>query len=432
MHGEPGGAVPPNGPGADRRSERATSLLTAEAAPLSGADIVCFAHTAWHGPWKASQQIMSLIAETNRVLYVGPCETLGSAIKRLRGGAGPAAALERVGGAMFVYHGPWFLGRVREDRVLGPAYNRVSAWMRMMHTRYVAWRLGFRNPILWIFDPLQAEAARRFRARLLVYHMLDNYVEFPQPDMKAERAAIARSDAHLLKTADLVFAVSRRLHERCLQYNPNSFLVPNGVNYDRFQSTIAAGADPADMRAIPRPIIGYVGVIQEDMDFALLHQLAQDLPSASLVFVGPEDLGRNRPKFEALLAHGNVHYLGAKAVEDVPLYIRGCDVCILPQRADQAVVDSDQIKLYEYLACGRPIVSTDLPSVERFSPLVRIARNADEFVAQVRASLTEHPGRAELRTREARQHSWRTRVDAIGEAFRRRTAAPARAGGAQR
>lgn len=391
---------------------------------MSGQDIICFAHTPWHGPWKASQQIMSLLADSNRVLYIDRRAALRDAIGSIRARAKPLPILEQLRPTLFIYHEPRFLGRVRDDRPLAPSYNRSTGWMRMMHARYLARRLGFKNPILWIFDPMQAQAAGFFQEKLLVYHVLDNYVEFVKPSMTTARAAIVRNEAHLLKRADVVFAVSRRLHERCLRHNLNSFLVPNGVNYRHFQTAIASGALPADLQNIRRPIIGYVGVIQPDMDFVLLEHLAEDISEGSLVFVGPEDLGSDRPQFEALLRHPNVYYLGAKAVEVVPRYINACDVCILPYGTDRSAADSDQIKLYEYLACGRPIVSTRLPSVERFAPVVRIARDANEFVALVKTSLDEDPGLAERRKRVASQHGWQHRVAALSEAIVRRIPSP--------
>ena len=384
-------------------------------AVLSGEDIICFSHTPWHGPWKASQQIMSLLAESNRVVYVGPPAGMRDAVNSLQGRAKPLPVLERARPTLFIYHEPRVLARIRGDRPQGWTYNRGAAWGRVTHTQYLARRLRFHSPILWIFDPTQAHAAGRFREKLLVYHMLDNYGELFKPSGAAARAAIVHNEESMLERADVVFAVSRPLHDRCVRYNASSFLVPNGVNYERFQATIDSGALPADLQNIRRPIVGYVGVIQADLDFPLLHRIAEEVTDASLVFVGPEDLGSDRPKFEALLTRRNVHYLGTKPVEDVPRYINACDVCILPCGEDRSAAESDQIKLYEYLACGRPVVSINLPCAQRFSGVVRIARNADEFMLHVKACLEEDPDSTEQRKRVASQHSWRHRVAAFSE-----------------
>jgi glycosyltransferase involved in cell wall biosynthesis len=385
-------------------------------ARLAGEDIICFSHTPWRGPWKASQQIMSLLAESNRVFYVGPPITLRDAINSFRGKAPRLPMLERPGPTLFIYHEPGWLARIRDDRPLGRPYNRAAARCRALHARHLARRLGFKNPILWVFDPMQSHAVGLFQEKLVVYHVLDNYVEFARPDETSLRAVVAHHEERMLELADLVFAVSRSLHERCLKRNPKSFLVPNGVDFGRFQTAIAAGTPPSDMQEIRRPIIGYVGVIQGDLDFPLLDRLAGGVPDASIVLVGPADLSGHQPKFEALLASPNVHYLGAKPVQDVPRYINACDVCILPSSMNGSAADSDQIKVYEYLACGRPIVSTDLPSVRRFSEVVRIARNADEFLAQVKASLDADAGLAEQRRRIASEQSWQHRVMALSEA----------------
>ena len=390
-------------------------------APLSGEDIVCFSHTPWHGPWKASQQIMSLLAESNRVLYIGPPRAMRDAHNSFWARVKPLPVLERVRPALSIYHEPRGLTRIRNDRPLGWAYNRGTAWARFVHARYLAWRLGFHRPILWIFDPMQAHAAGRFGEKLLVYHVLDNYVEFVVPSAASLRAAIACGEKRMLKLADVVFTVSRPLYERCHKDNRQSFLVPNGVNYEHFQTTIASRIVPPDLQNIPRPIIGYVGAIQGDLDFPLLHRLAREVPDASIVFVGPEDLGNARRNFEPLLTYPNVHYLGAKAVEDVPHYISACDVCILPCNVEnESATDSDQIKLYEYLACGRPVVATALPPAQRFASVIRIARNACEFVLQVKESLHEDPDFPEQRKRVASQHSWQRRVAALSEVIAQR------------
>jgi len=389
---------------------------------LSGEDIICLAQEPWHGPWKTSQQIMTLLAQSNRVLYVGPPHSLRDGIGALWKRTTGYPILHRVTDTLMVYHEPPLWATARDGRTWSRSFNRATELLRLAHVRWLASREGMRAPILWVSDPMMAHAVGTFRERLVVYYVLDNNVELVVPEATSARATIAANEARLLATANLVFTVSERLRERCVRVNPHSFVVPNGVDYDRFQKAVAEGSVPPDMRPIPRPIIGYVGVIQPDLDFTLLERLAAERPAWSLVFVGPEELGGERRRFETLIAHPNVHYLGSKPVKDVPLYINSCDVCVMPDLVTHSSVqDCDSLKLYEYLACGRPVVSTDLPSVRRFSGVVRIAQNVDEFLLHVRASLEEDSSRAELRKRVASQHSWQQRVAALSEAIRQNT-----------
>ena len=388
----------------------------ADPAVLSGHDIVCLAHEPWHGPWKTYQQIMSLLAETNRVLYVGPPASLRDAARGLFSRR-RRPILERVSGSLLVYHEPRLLAQSNVYRPAARQLNWVTGRLRLEHVRWMARRRGFVTPILWVFDPMMAHAVGTFGEKLLIYHVLDNYAEFTDPNAKVLRAAVSNSEDRLLQQADIVVAVSQRLHQWCLQRNPNSFLVPNGVNYEQFQARVADKRGiPPDMVSIPRPVIGHVGVIQSDLDLSLLWQISFEHPEWSLVFVGPREPGSVWPEFDALFSRPNVHYLGSKRVEDLPAYIGGCDVCIMPYHPEKPTVpDSDSIKLYEYLACGRPIVSADIPSARRFAPLVRIASDPVDFVRYVEDSLKEDPHLSELRTAVAGEHSWRRRVSTLSQ-----------------
>jgi glycosyltransferase involved in cell wall biosynthesis len=387
---------------------------------FSGENIVCLGLLPWHGPWKAYHQLISRQACVNRVLCVDPPLPLRTAINAIRARQPRGPILERVGPALYLYRPP----RLLATSPWSEAFSRTTAQLRLAHVRWLARRHGFDAPILWVFNPLLAGAVGTFGEKLVVYHVVDNYEEYVPQSAVALRESIRRNEEAMLKRADVVFTVSASLHARCSRFNPHSFMVPNGVDYDRFQATIANSEIPADMREIPRPIIGYVGVIQPDLDFSLLEALAAERPQWSMVFVGPDDLGSHRRPFEALIARPNVHYLGGKAVGDVPRYINACDVCLLPDDASSSSVrDCDNIKIYEYLACGRPVVATDIPSVRRFEPVVRIGRTHAEFVDGVRESLAEDPHREVERKALAREHTWRRRVDMLNQVIQSRLSA---------
>jgi glycosyltransferase involved in cell wall biosynthesis len=400
---------------------------------LSGENIICLAHEPWHGPWKTYQQIMSVLAESNRVLYVGPPRPLREEFGKLLKRTKRPAILERITDTLHVYNEPRLLGSANVRRPFGRLFNRIAGRLRLAQVRRLAHRLGMTAPILWLFDPMMIQAVGALGEKLVIAYILDNYVEFFPPNDVPLRAAMARNEERLLTGADVVFAVSDSLYRHCLTYNHNSFLVPNGVNHELFQAVAAKGAMPADLAGIRRPIIGFVGAIQGDIDFSLLNTLCAARPEWSLVLVGPNELGGAHSEHQALLRRPNVHYLGCKPVQDVPSYIHACDVCIMPQSVDKSTVpDSDNIKLYEYLACGKPIVSTDIPSARRFRPLVEIAGDASEFEHCVARCLGEEPSRSQMRIATARDHSWQRRVEAISDAITRtrdRVGGAAMAGG---
>ncbi|HKX19306.1 MAG TPA: glycosyltransferase [bacterium] len=384
---------------------------------LSGQNIVCLAHEPWHGPWKTYQQIMSLLAKKNRVLYVGPPASLREGVTGLVRRAQRRPLLECVTPTLFVYHEPRLLGRANNRRPIARHLNGITARLRLSQARWLARCCGFAAPILWVFDPMMSRAVGTFGERLVVYHVLDNYAEFIDPRATALRAAMSKNEGWMLKRADVVVAVSDSLRQRCLEHNPNSFLVPNGVNTEMFRARAMARVVPADMRHLARPIIGYVGAIQPIVDYSLLHRISMERPEWSLVLAGPRDLdGAAQAAFDTLCSRPNVHYLGCKQVGEVPVYISACDVCLMPYHPRKSTVpDSDSIKLYEYLACGRPVVSVDVSSAARFSPLVRIARDEEEFVKGVEESLAEGSRFVEARELVASEHSWQQRVATLSQ-----------------
>lgn len=345
-----------------------------------------------------------------------------AAIDGLRTRAKRQAVLECIGPSLLVYNEPRLLARFNESRLLGRTLNHIVSPLRLDHVRLFTRRLGFRAPILWIFDPMMAQAVGTFGEKLVVYYVLDNYVEFVDPAASALREAVARRDTHLLKRADLVVTVSERLQKRGLSFNPHTYLVPNGVNYEFFEASLLEGQIPPDMRNVKRPIVGYVGAIQPIVDFSLLRRMSEERPSWSLVLVGPMDLGTcERREFDALVSRPNVHYFGCKPVEDIPAFINSCDVCIMPYHPGRSTVpDSDSIKLYEYFACGRPVVSVDVPSARRFEPLLRIANDAAAFIRCVEESLTEDPDLSERRKFVASEHSWQRRAALLSDLIRSR------------
>lgn len=383
-------------------------------ASLVDQDIICLSQEPWEGPWRTCQQIMSRLARDNRVLYVGPPLSLRQAIEALRSGTWKRPALDSVMDGLYVYREPQHFARVSATRWISRPVNWMTGRLRLGHVRRVARRLGFHAPILWLFDPALVHALGTFQERLLIYHVLDNYAEYFPVDFIAERVRVQRDEERVLRRSDVVFTVSESLCTRCRRHNPSTFLVPNGVDAEAFARAVRSEYVPPDIRSIPRPIIGYVGTLHWLIDFSLLHMISAQRPAWSLVLVGPAELGAERVQFQALLDRPNVYYLGYKPPGEVPYYIKSCDVCIVPYDPRRFTVpDSDAIKVYEYLAAGRPVVSCDIPSARRFAPLVALAHNAAEFLKLVEEGLRENPQAGTERMAVAGEHSWQRRIEAM-------------------
>jgi glycosyltransferase involved in cell wall biosynthesis len=195
-------------------------------------------------------------------------------------------------------------------------------------------------------------------------------------------------------------------------------LVPNGANVGFFASAMCADTViPAEIAPLPRPIIGFVGKIAGWLDFKLLASLAKTHPDWSFVFVGMCDRERKLsacPGYSFLKEAHNVHFLGPKPHNSLPGYLKAFDVCIIPYLLEGQVLASSSLKLYEYLACGKPIVSVDISHVAQFEPLVYIGKNIERFNQAFLRSLAEDSEELHRRRlRAAMENSWEERVAKI-------------------
>ncbi|MGB9593743.1 MAG: glycosyltransferase, partial [Anaerolineae bacterium] len=272
-------------------------------------------------------------------------------------------------------------------------------------------RLGAGRPILWLVRPDQADVIGQFGEKACVYQIVDDYAGYGGLTPE-RRAAFLERERRLIQRADLVFVTSPALMESKGGYNPRTHLVPNGVDCEAFSRALEDPSLPADLEALPRPRIGYVGALNDKVDYALLRDLARARPDWAIVLVGPWAVREDASSFD-LRREANVHFLGKKDVALVPHYVKGLDICLMPYKLNEWTRSIDPLKMYEYLAAGRPVVSTPIPAAVAFSQWVTIAER-ERFAEAVEAAMAQddEAARAERR-RVAAQHSWEARVEFI-------------------
>lgn len=395
-------------------------MVSGNSNSLAGETIVCFAPDPWRGLWRNRHHIMTRLARRNLVLYVEPRVYLWEALRRFRTGQWRLSDVRRplaehYQDGLYVYHDPYyapFSGRLSG----GP----LTAALRRRALRKTLVRLGGSAPILWLLRPYQADQIGCYGEKLVVYHVTDEYSAYPSV---TDREAFRRAEEALLRRADLVIVTAPALLNSRRPLNAHTYLVPNAVDYEEFQHRLAQlSLPPARMAGLPRPRLGYVGALNEKVDYALLAEVARRRPSWHIVLVGLRDLASEPHKADVLDGLTNVHWLGAVSVTDVPGAIAGLDVCLLPYERNPWTANIDSLKLYEYLACGRPVVSTDVPTAHLFDresaqvgvPLVRVADTPEAFVAQIEAALAESgPEATAARRRAAAANTWEQRVAQI-------------------
>ena len=374
-------------------------------------DILCISSIDWDHIWQGHQEIMStLAADGHRVLYIENTGVRGPALgdlprvrKRLLSWWRATKGFREERPNLFVYSPlllPFPYSRIARAINGFFMFRALRRWMDV---------INFHRPILWSFlpTPFALDLIGAIEPQLTIYYCIDDLAS-----SSAGARKIVASEQQLFRTADLVFVTSEKLRQRAAQYREHVHLFPFGVSFERFdQVRHDNAAAPADLAALPRPVIGYVGGLHQWVDQDLIAETARRMPEASFVLVGPPQTDVSR-----LQACANIHLLGQQPHSAVPAYIKGFDVGIVPYRLAEYTAHVYPTKLNEYLVMGKPVVATDLPEIRRFNAahgeVVGIAGTAETFATALRQALTlSSPAAIERRVTVAKSNSWRTRID---------------------
>src|SRR4051794_33205718 len=264
-------------------------------------------------------------------------------------------------------------------------------------------RAGVSAPVLWFYTPEALELADALPAAVTIYDCMDELSAF-----QGASAELNRLEAALLDRADIVFTGGMSLYEAKRERHHNVHAFPSAVDATHFGQARNRFPDPPDQTAIPHPRIGFFGVIDERLDRDLVAAVARQRPDWQLVLVGP--VVKIDP--ESLPRAPNVHYLGGKKYDDLPRYIANWDVAMMPFACNEATRFISPTKTPEFLAAGRPLVSTPIVDVMRgwgHLEAVRIAATPTEFVSEAAIALSlsdRAPGWLQAADRELEQISW--------------------------
>lgn len=299
------------------------------------------------------------------------------------------------------------------DRGIRRLSLRASKALQIVCLRRQLHHLGISPTVLFISHPFDLLLAGRFGERVACWYVYDEMVLGEAPSARGD--VINETERDNIKRVDLVFASSRTQFENRKKLHPRVFCVLNAVNFERFHAALVSDIpEPADLRGIPRPRIGYIGTFTDRLDYELLLKMIKTHPEWSLVMVGwLNEFGR--AGMEKLAALPNVHVLGAKSQAELPAYVKAFDLGLIPFRLTPRFNSMCPLKMFEYLAAGLPVVSTDLDEVRPFSSVVGLARDTAEFMAMVGRELaTNSRAKVEARVAVARENSWERRVEEMG------------------
>jgi glycosyltransferase involved in cell wall biosynthesis len=379
-------------------------------------DIVCVGFSDWDADIQTTQHhLIRRAAQNNRVLFI---ESLGLRRPQLAG-----SDLRRMARRLRRSVPP--LHEADGLHVLSPLVLPLhsSALVRGLNSRILPWtveraiqRIGLREPLLWSFVPQAEVLFDVVKPSQTLYYVTDDHAAKPGIDAPSFHAAEQR----FARRCDAILASAPELVTRMSTLNDNVHYAPAVTDALLFAQALQPGAVDPSLESLPRPRVLFIGaILAATIDIELMGQLARLRPDWSFAFVGPVGQGDPGTNIEVLRRAPNIHLLGARAHGQLPDVLRGADAAIIPYRIDHQMRSVFPMKTYEYLAAGRPVVSTPLETLVDV-PDVMLAGTAEQFAERLEDAIDGDSEQARIRrSTGARAHSWESRLEEIAVALDR-------------
>jgi UDP-galactopyranose mutase len=340
-------------------------------------DLVCFSHLRWDFVYQRPQHLLTRCAQDRRVFFVEE-PIFGNGSMRLD-------VQERDGGVRVVVpHLPEGLrSEVATTAVLKEMVRRLFS------------EQGIREYVFWYYTPMALTFTKDFSPIATIYDCMDELSAF-----KGAPSRLADFEQELFKRVDLVFTGGQSLYEAKRNAHPAVHAFPSSIDVSHFGKARTITDDPQDQAGIPQPRLGFFGVIDERFDIELLEAVARKRPDWHFVMIGP--VVKIDP--DTLPKYPNIHYLGSKKYEELPVYLAGWDIALLLFARNESTRFISPTKTPEYLAAGKPVISTSIRDVVHpygDLKLVRIADSPTDFIRAAEKFMTEGANTSE----------WLTRVD---------------------
>jgi glycosyltransferase involved in cell wall biosynthesis len=344
-------------------------------------DLICLSHLRWNFVFQRPQHLMTRFARTRRVFFFEePIFDVTTAELRITRDHGVFVCVPHIPTGLTTSETTGELRRLIDELV---SANRVE------------------RPIIWYYTPMALAYARHLSARVIVFDCMDELSAF-----RGAPPELLEREHELLGRADVVFTGGQSLYEAKRDRHRRVFAFPSSVDVPHFAAARLNTVEPPDQATIPRPRLGFFGVVDERIELELIRAVAKARPDWHLVILGPcvKIDPATLPQSE------NLHYLGMKAYADLPQYLSGWDVALLPFARNESTQFISPTKTPEYLAAGCPVVSTAVRDVVRpygERGFVSIADTAEEFIAAIDRALTgQSPEWREEVDRFLGQMSW--------------------------
>jgi glycosyltransferase involved in cell wall biosynthesis len=314
-------------------------------------DMIVFCHLRWQFVYQRPQHIISRFSSTMKVLFIEEPIILDNA----KGNSGNLIVVTKT------------------LHVLQPNAKDIESIAAVI-PGYVKNKT---IPIGWFYSASFSPLLEQLHFETVVYDCMDELSLF-----KGAPSHLINQEKYLMAYADIIFTGGKSLYESKKQYHSNVYCFPSSVDEEHFAQALNGIEVAADIANLPSPIVGYYGVIDERIDLQLLHETSKKLPDVSFVMIGPlakiEDADLPKGK--------NIHYLGMKSYNELPSYLKAFDIAMMPFALNDATKYISPTKTLEYMAAGKPIISTKITDVVRdYSDSVSVIENADEFCSAIKS-----------------------------------------------
>ncbi|MBC7899724.1 MAG: glycosyltransferase [Saprospiraceae bacterium] len=374
---------------------------------LRGRDILCFSHD-WTGDPLSKTHLMRVLSRDNRILWINAIanrmpttstKDISRIYKKLKSFTEPVREVEP------------------NIHVLSPlaipaygtsAVRRFNEIILRSQVKKAMRKLKFDKPVNMVFNPAAGLLAGNLGETQLVYYCVDEYTAFT-----GASKGLREIEEDLFERADLVIVSAERLLESKKKYNKNTFLIRHGTDWIHFRKALDEETKiPDEVAGLPKPVIGFHGLLADWVDFDLIKKTAEHFAAGSVVLIGKITVDAEK-KIKILENIPNIHFLGRKAYAELPSYCKGFDVAINPFAINELTLAANPLKVREYLAAGLVTVSTDIPEV-RILENCLVGIDHFDFIRQIEMALEYSKQPAEI-SDAIRHESWDSKIEELRE-----------------
>ncbi|MEW6601408.1 MAG: glycosyltransferase [Nitrospirota bacterium] len=348
--------------------------------------IVCLSTHYWDDPWFRKQHFMHrFVREGYKVAYVEPSYSIvrkrDEHRTKYQTNKAFTVSVDKKGDNLFSLKPPRGLPFWSRPVISKLNYSYFSICLASTLKK-----IGFEDYILWVYRPEYAPCLNYFDYGKLVYDCVDDLAAYKQTD-RSKYEFIKECSEILARRSDLVIVTAATLYEKYEDMARNLHIVPNGFDLDLF--SVQSRKQPEDIKSIPHPVIGFVGTLFSFLDYDLIEFIIKKNSDKSFVFIGNCEENSSQVWAHITNSYKNVHWLGRKKKEEIPSYLRAFDVCINPFKVNDVSRSVSPLKVYEYLAVKKPVISVRMESLERESiaQFLHFASTYDEFNEKLEQAL---------------------------------------------